>query len=862
MDPFSLATGVAGLVSLAAQIASALAAFHSARKSYARLTSELGAMSSTLCMLQAHVDKGINARAAALLREPVDQCRQTLEKLRAEFASDQRMLSLRPRLAWAKSDERRVIDFIGMLERYKTMFNLALQIDLSGQVDTLQCSISQLLVSKESNHLNAVAANDEKGLRKIVDWLKPLDMETSLHSILQLRQPGTCQWVLEHQIFAAWKESSSGSFLWLSGIPGNGKTVISSVLVEHLVQEQGPEEAVLYAFCDFRNPKSVDPVVILRTFLSELLLAYPCSITDDFPDLVGAENKKRQPPQTVPRLVLLIRKAAQRFRRTWIVIDGLDECDKRWPLLQFLPTLVAEDTFNVFVASRPEQDIREAFHSASVISLQTELLHVHDDIIHHVKCEIARRPQLFRLSVELKGTICEAISKADGMFRLVQCQLDLLVRQRTQKSLIRILHNLPTTLWETYDHIMQRIDDAGHETAEIARRALRWIVDVQWPIRLKQVAEAIMIEPQGKFNPDYLLTSSAVIVEVLSSLVTHNTEDDSVYLSHFSVLEYLISVYLSDSAFSRYHLPEPAVLRMEMAALLLDYMLIDDFNRPLFEREEELHRFLDEEHPFYQYAVHCWVHYLPAVDTSTSDAIQALSRFLQASKTRGAAHNLRQQVWFTHIKGFNHDPGIYYHPMRWVMLHCTHPSVITYLPQLDLPAELIQCCLFASLWVRHTPATEVLLDVGGADVDAEHICAPCTQMMSYELPTARSPLAFALERGNIAGARALLERGANARAVMADGWTALHSAAKSGLLEGVQLLLQQPLGVDVEICDTSGQTAYMIATQLGTDTIVQCLVHHGAAEELELDQHKLESLLPPTYTSLGCTSSILVSTLF
>ncbi|KAJ7725556.1 hypothetical protein B0H16DRAFT_1895070 [Mycena metata] len=254
------------------------------------------------------------------------------------------------------------------------------------------------------------------------------------------------------------KEKLLQGFTMGEPFSGNGKTIISSVLVEHLVQEQGPEEAVLYAFCDFRNPKSVDPVVILRTFLSELLLAYPCSIADDFADLVDAEKKKRQ-----------------------------------------------------------------------------------------------------------------------------------------------------------------------------------------------------------------------------------------------------------------------------------------HFNRPLFEREEELHRFLDDEHPFYHYAVHCWVHYFPDVDTSTSDAIQALSRFLHASKTRAATHNLRQQVWFTDIKGFGHDPGIYYHPMRWIILHCKHPAVITHLPQLDLPAELIQCCLFASLWVKHIPATEVLLDAGGADVNAEHICAPCTQMMSCLLHAAPLP---------------------------------------------------------------------------------------------------------------------------
>jgi hypothetical protein len=134
MDPFSLATGVAGLISLMAQVGSSLAdfqhSFRGARESYIRLTSEITAMSNTLSALQAHIDKGVHTRAATLLQEPVHHCRATLTKLRDEFVSDEPM-SLRRRLAWAKGEERRVAEFIEQLERYNTLFNLALQIDLS-----------------------------------------------------------------------------------------------------------------------------------------------------------------------------------------------------------------------------------------------------------------------------------------------------------------------------------------------------------------------------------------------------------------------------------------------------------------------------------------------------------------------------------------------------------------------------------------------------------------------------------------------------------------------------------------------------------------------------------------------------------
>lgn len=88
-----------------------------------------------------------------------------------------------------------------------------------------------------------------------------------------------------------------------------------------------------------------------------------------------------------------------------------------------------------------------------------------------------------------------------------------------------------------YDRVLERIEDSGEETMEIARRALRWIVGATWPIRLGELAEAIMIEPcRTTLNTDYLVTSNAVILDILSCLVMHEGDNDVVKLSHFSVL--------------------------------------------------------------------------------------------------------------------------------------------------------------------------------------------------------------------------------------------------------------------------------------------------------------------------------------
>jgi hypothetical protein len=278
-----------------------------------------------------------------------------------------------------------------------------------------------------------------------------------------------------------------------------------------------------------------------------------------------------------------------------------------------------------------------------------------------------------------------------------------------------------------------------------------------------------------------------------------------------------------------------------MFALIIDYMVIDDFNRPLFEVEDEFRHFFDYKHPFYRSAVESWDDYLPFVDTTSIETFDALFRFIYAAETHGAAHwHLRQQVWATHFVGtLQNKIDEYYHghhPLRWLILHHIHPSFIERSIQVvKLPVEVIQCCLFASLWARDTETTEILLNSGGADVDGEHLCLACQFMAGDELPVARSPLAFALESGNLPAASALLERGATPGAVMADGWTVLHSAARSGRFEAVELLLENTSHtIDVHARDKSGRTAYMIAAQMDAPAVLKCLINNGASDEVDL----------------------------
>jgi DNA replication protein DnaC len=72
--------------------------------------------------------------------------------------------------------------------------------------------------------------------RALTDWLLPADPSTNFNRALGQRHHGSGQWFLEGKAYSAWKKEDN-SFLWLYGIPGCGKTILSSIIIEDLLNK-------------------------------------------------------------------------------------------------------------------------------------------------------------------------------------------------------------------------------------------------------------------------------------------------------------------------------------------------------------------------------------------------------------------------------------------------------------------------------------------------------------------------------------------------------------------------------------------------------------------------------------------------
>ena len=215
---------------------------------------------------------------------------------------------------------------------------------------------------------------------------------------LQLRQPMTGLWLVDGEHFLAWK-STPNSKLWLTGIPGAGKTVLCGAAIESILQDSKESIAVAYFFCDYKNQESQRAEVIFGSLATQIALQSPHAMgyLQEYYDELNPKGEFGRQAE-VEELISIIQHMAGHFEKVYIVVDALDECGhEAWSTADALKTL-AEGTYTINMAlfSREEEDIRDSLaddFSRIEIAAQT------GDLELYVRAKMSRKKNLKELYV-------------------------------------------------------------------------------------------------------------------------------------------------------------------------------------------------------------------------------------------------------------------------------------------------------------------------------------------------------------------------------------------------------------------------------------------------------------------------------
>jgi len=271
----------------------------------------------------------------------------------------------------------------------------------------VQEGVNKLLCSQENREHDT-----------ILEWLTPIDYAPQQNHFINRRQEGTGQWLLDSSEFQEWLRQEKWT-LFCPGIPGAGKTIITSIIVEYFqtkfINDTGI--GIAYIYCSYQPQQEQKPEDLLSSLLKQLTQKRPV-MPPDVKHLYEHHRTNGTRP-LFDEIVKVLHSTIKLFSRVFIVIDALDEYHasnnkglKR--LLSGVFSLQHQSRLNLLVTSRFVAEITSQFEGCVLKEIQAQ----EDDVLRYVN---GRIPELLRSQVskhpDIHDTIRRGIVKAaDGMY--------------------------------------------------------------------------------------------------------------------------------------------------------------------------------------------------------------------------------------------------------------------------------------------------------------------------------------------------------------------------------------------------------------------------------------------------------------
>ncbi|RBQ98250.1 hypothetical protein FVER53590_13571 [Fusarium verticillioides] len=346
---------------------------------------------------------------------PIEGCRVAmvaLEKLfpkqslhnRQNASKRQKVQATFATLAWPLK-QGQVQDLLQQISRHKEDIKLALTTEVTKDIKDIKAA---------SGEIRSILTEEQR--YRVCNWLTSTDPSPIHNRSRKLYEDGTGSWMLRSQHWAGWLASSTRC-LWVHGIPGSGKTVLASWLIENVqshckrVSTRKSPCVNVYYYCYFGHHQD-ESAPFLRWVITQL------SRQADVISTLTHDLYRRGGEPSTPELLDTLEQILQVFSRVYIVIDAVDESDPREELLEVIQTLVTDQRLcnvQILVTSREYIDIERVMENISVsVPMANEL--VEQDIRLHVQ-SILRSNRKFRcwpndLLVEAENAIS---TKAKGM---------------------------------------------------------------------------------------------------------------------------------------------------------------------------------------------------------------------------------------------------------------------------------------------------------------------------------------------------------------------------------------------------------------------------------------------------------------
>ena len=381
---------------------------------------------------------------------------------------------------------------------------------------------------------------DEMALN-VFKWLSAAEdqQEECLHRISDSRQPETCNWVLQDPQMQSWiGDASSDAVLWMTGIPGAGKSYLCSLLVEHLRTQH--HFSTLYYFCDHQSSNGDTCAMVLRTIAIQLLQQ-----NHDMVSLVYQAYLLKGSNRSGPAMKNMLAQILPTSKVVRIVIDGIDEAshETQQEVLKSLIEVQKSTGHHckILVCSRDEPQIQKSLAAKVHLKIGEKTLKGLGLYIKERTNVLRERfPEIDPALVVLAEQ--QLHRKAKGMFLWVKLVTENLLFQASELEFRQAIDQIPEGLDKAYGLIQLRMK--ALRPVQRQRRVFRildWLCVTRRPISIHEVEDGIVLH-SGQIVLNKLTRSKNVdrdIVELCAPLL-QKLKHDILDLVHFSAKEYFI----------------------------------------------------------------------------------------------------------------------------------------------------------------------------------------------------------------------------------------------------------------------------------------------------------------------------------
>ncbi|RSL61425.1 hypothetical protein CEP54_006268 [Fusarium duplospermum] len=454
-------------------------------------------------------------------------------------------------------------------------------------------------------------------------------------------------WILNHPLLLEWFEISSkvNRKIYLSGIPGAGKTILTSRVISQLKHRQlkskAPAEkfSVAYFYFKHSQPEKRSMVSLLLALLSQLISQDESLLDHVYQTYCTAEQQRLRCLDTLSSLVST---ALQSQSLCFVIVDGLDECTEAPKVLEWFEKIMSsreEDSsgtsksaIRLFISAQRDGVLEGLMSEYDSIQLETTAGHGHDikTFTMNVAAEIRKK---FDLNSEVEQEIVSRVSsRAGGMFLYAQLVVGNLLHQTNKYALKQELkaETFPEGLSQAYERVIIRVlGNPKKAERDAAKQILGMIMCACRPLHWREIQSKFCIDiNEGEADLDRQLVLTCK--ELCGSLV----EESSLEPSFSSTGEAVVDLVHSTAKIYLIQTEElsMAVENAKMALFCAEYLL----SRPLvpgISRLEIQQHAIKGYYGFQDYAVAFWWQHAqqvlaaPALETELNQSVlQAVHR--------------------------------------------------------------------------------------------------------------------------------------------------------------------------------------------------------------------------------------------